>query len=370
MKKKIKLIITILSLAVALSLGLSVAVSASAANTEQFTRAPGGVMDIKSGVWNKMPEYDCDYLLSGQNINGTTAGYKLMWDSQKIYFGFKAHDITPNDKDKIEISIKYKEENWGYIFATFAPWVGIGQFGNRTGDSGYEFIDSAGCDKNNPSQDREIYFAVTLRDRTCLKAGEALTINMNYYDYAHADDADNAAICRLQSGTLRSGDACFLVPFAYYADETYVENPDLSLYDNILYPDKAAANSVAEKINAIGAVTIDKESKIAEARSAYDALTSAQKEYISAETLKKLTDAESELAALKNPVNPNPGDGDNENPDGNNPDDNKNPSGSGKKKKCGCGGSASASGLPLALGALLISGIILRSGKKKTRLDK
>ncbi|MBQ7244710.1 MAG: hypothetical protein IJS52_10990, partial [Bacilli bacterium] len=63
--------------------------------------------------------------------------------------------------------------------------------------------------------------------------------------------------------------------------------------------DKAKADEVIAMINGIGEVTLEKESAILAARDAYDALSNAQKAYIDQATLKKLTDAEGTLAALK-----------------------------------------------------------------------
>ena len=62
---------------------------------------------------------------------------------------------------------------------------------------------------------------------------------------------------------------------------------------------QAAANAVIDLINDIGTVDLTKEDEITAARTAYNALTDAQKALISASTLKKLTDAETELAQLK-----------------------------------------------------------------------
>lgn len=62
---------------------------------------------------------------------------------------------------------------------------------------------------------------------------------------------------------------------------------------------KKAAESVTEAISSIGTVDLSKESRIAEARKSYDALTSEQKELISADTLKVLTDAEKKITSLK-----------------------------------------------------------------------
>lgn len=61
--------------------------------------------------------------------------------------------------------------------------------------------------------------------------------------------------------------------------------------------DKAAANTVIGKINAIGTVTLDKEAVVQEARMAYNALTDAQKALVS--NYSTLTAAESTLEQLK-----------------------------------------------------------------------
>ncbi|MBO5070528.1 MAG: hypothetical protein J6C37_09230 [Roseburia sp.] len=61
--------------------------------------------------------------------------------------------------------------------------------------------------------------------------------------------------------------------------------------------DKAAANAVISKIDAIGTVTLDSEKTIEIARKAYDALTDAQKKMVT--NYEKLTLAEAKLAELK-----------------------------------------------------------------------
>lgn len=77
--------------------------------------------------------------------------------------------------------------------------------------------------------------------------------------------------------------------------DAYNESLDQSINDSL------AADEVKALINAIGEVTADKEDAIKAARSAYDALTDAQKAYVTPGTLKTLTDAETALEALKNP---------------------------------------------------------------------
>lgn len=61
--------------------------------------------------------------------------------------------------------------------------------------------------------------------------------------------------------------------------------------------DKDAAQVVSDQIQAIGEVTLDSESVIVSARTAYDALTDSQKQYVTNAQL--LTEQESELTALK-----------------------------------------------------------------------
>ena len=63
--------------------------------------------------------------------------------------------------------------------------------------------------------------------------------------------------------------------------------------------DADIAKKVSEQITVIGTVDLSKESQIAEARKSYNALTSEQKELISADTLKILTDAEKKIVSLK-----------------------------------------------------------------------
>ena len=63
--------------------------------------------------------------------------------------------------------------------------------------------------------------------------------------------------------------------------------------------DQEKANAVIEKINAIGEVTLESEKAITETRTAYNALTDAQKNLVGEDNLAKLTTAEKKLAELK-----------------------------------------------------------------------
>ena len=63
--------------------------------------------------------------------------------------------------------------------------------------------------------------------------------------------------------------------------------------------DQKVANAVIEKINAIGEVTLESEKAITETRTAYNALTDAQKNLVGEDNLAKLTTAEQKLAELK-----------------------------------------------------------------------
>lgn len=95
--------------------------------------------------------------------------------------------------------------------------------------------------------------------------------------------------------------------------------------------DKAAANAVAEQIQALGEITDLRQKEAVEAaRAAYDNLTEAQRAYISADTLSVLTAAEAKIAELEKPAKPDPEDkpnpDDKPNPgDKPNPDDKPNP---------------------------------------------
>lgn len=78
--------------------------------------------------------------------------------------------------------------------------------------------------------------------------------------------------------------------------EDIVSSPALATVCVKENPDSIHANTVEEKINAIGTVTIFNHKKICEAREAYDALTDSQKELVY--NYDVLTDAESAFADL------------------------------------------------------------------------
>ena len=86
------------------------------------------------------------------------------------------------------------------------------------------------------------------------------------------------------------------------SDGTDKRNEDGGTSDDKTSADKTAADTVTAALNNLPAaadVTTADESKIAEARKAYDALTAEQKALVSADALKKLADAEAALAAVK-----------------------------------------------------------------------
>ena len=60
-----------------------------------------------------------------------------------------------------------------------------------------------------------------------------------------------------------------------------------------------AADAVARQIIAMGEITLESEELISQVKVAYEGLTDVQKQYVTKETLKVLTDAEDELAGLK-----------------------------------------------------------------------
>ncbi len=65
---------------------------------------------------------------------------------------------------------------------------------------------------------------------------------------------------------------------------------------------RSQAQAAIDKINGIGEVTLNSREDIAKARAAYDALLENQKQYVSEEILKVLTDAEAEYARLESLV--------------------------------------------------------------------
>lgn len=108
--------------------------------------------------------------------------------------------------------------------------------------------------------------------------------------YAGLTDAQKALLTDDQKATVEAAVAAY---------NTFNESLDQAEVDRV------AAGEVATLIDAIGEVTADSESAITAARTAYDALTDAQKAYVSPGTLKKLTNAEEALNAIKNPTSDN-----------------------------------------------------------------
>ena len=127
-----------------------------------------------------------------------------------------------------------------------------------------------------------------------------------------AADAVNAKIEAIGTVTLESEEAIKAARTAYdaltVAQKALVRNlatltdaeaklAELKVASEKEAADKAAADAVNAKIEAIGTVTLESEEAIKAARAAYDALTVAQKAFVS--NLDTLTNAEAKLAALK-----------------------------------------------------------------------
>ncbi|MDY2880011.1 MAG: hypothetical protein SOT34_03620 [Candidatus Borkfalkiaceae bacterium] len=212
---------------------------------EQFTEIPYGtsVADVASGVWNDLPEYSCNNLNVGKNVNGTFCTYRLMWNDEKLFFAVKAKDLTWNDDDMIEIGLRYRDQNWGYLFATMAPWVGAGAFGN----GGMTFID---FEKDENEKTRTIYFTADLKDKSMLREKESLLMNVNYYDYGDRVNGEKNLICRLQSGVAASGDPCTFYPLVG-RNTADCESPDNTLYDEVFeayenLPESGSSETVSD----------------------------------------------------------------------------------------------------------------------------
>ncbi len=206
---------------------------------EQFTKVPSGtnLVDINSGVWDNLPAYSCNNLVSGATRGETWCTYKLMWNNEKLFFAVTAKDLTWNDDDMIEISIYYEDQNWGYLFATMAPWVGAGQFNNGS----MTFID---FESDETEHTRSIYFSANLKDKSMLREKESLFMNVNYYDYGERVNDEKVLNCRIQSSVSAGGGPSQIFPLVgSMTQET--ETPDDTLYDYIddAYADEGTSDN-------------------------------------------------------------------------------------------------------------------------------
>ena len=164
---------------------------------------------------------------------------------------------------------------------------------------------------------REAYDALTATQKALVTNLSTLTAaEQAYADLKAKAEADQAAanaviakIDAIGTVTLESEAAITAARTAYdaltAAQQALVTNfgtllsaeATLELLKHQAETDKAAADAVIAKINAIGTVTLESEAAINAARSAYDALTAAQKALVT--NLSTLTAAEKKLAELK-----------------------------------------------------------------------
>ncbi len=116
------------------------------------------------------------------------------------------------------------------------------------------------------------------------------------YVYVRIDENDdNKAMVVADSSPVKSGTFGFSCYSMYNFSE--ISSFVAQKAGESVNTDKVAADAVIAKINAIGTVTLNSESAINSARSAYDNLTSAQKSFVT--NYNTLTSAESKLSTLK-----------------------------------------------------------------------
>ena len=166
-------------------------------------------------------------------------------------------------------------------------------------------------DRNMMATEQGYYALVSyyrlLQDKTSLYDMSDVTIQTAAMDQ-EAADAVEALIAAIGTVTENSGDKIKAARDAYDAltdaQKALVENYEVLTAAEKAYAeliktaeDEAAAKDVEAKIDAIGTVTLKSESKIQEARNAYDALSDVQKALV--DNYDKLIAAEQKLLAQK-----------------------------------------------------------------------
>lgn len=168
---------------------------------------------------------------------------------------------------------------------------------------------SYGESENAPTEAGTYTAKITVGDKTATQDFVIVAPHTHSYAEGWSKDATyhwHAATCEHTSevsgkeahsyGT--AGDARFTCSVCKYVDSDKKVAAELA---DKLKADKEAVNAVVEKINAIGTVTYTEACKIKidAARTAYDELTTEQKEKVTREQLQILKDAETEYVRLK-----------------------------------------------------------------------
>ena len=107
-------------------------------------------------------------------------------------------------------------------------------------------------------------------------------------------ELSNFAVDDMEEAELMYEDDIAYVKYTSLSEKVEINTKETEL---AVKADKDAAQVVSDQIQAIGEVTLDSESAIVSARTAYDALTDAQKQYVTNAQL--LTEQEGTLATLK-----------------------------------------------------------------------
>ena len=136
------------------------------------------------------------------------------------------------------------------------------------------------------------------------EAGKTITLEAKaedgyVFEAYTVKDADGKSV-EVKDGAFKMPASDVIVSVSFKEKETTPDTPTDTTKPADSTANKAAADAVTAKINAIGTVTYTAEckEKIDAARTAYNALTEAQKALVSAETLAVLTNAETTYASL------------------------------------------------------------------------
>ncbi len=236
-------------------------------------------------------------------------------------------------RDCSNLETIYCSKNWGDIATALTDSYGLFYGCTKLkGDNGTVYDEANANDITFAHPDggpgAEGYFSAVF-------SGEKMIDGINYYLDGSTDDAQ---VIDLDGGDKYEGDITIPMIVSYAGNDytvtsisdiaftncpellsvslpksinwiepnAFLSNPKLTAAEKVYADlkkaaDKAAADAVIDKINAIGTVNTSDYCKglIDDARNAYDALTEERKALITAEQLKVLTDAEAKYAELK-----------------------------------------------------------------------
>ena len=232
-------------------------------------------------TWEDAVEIKMENVIVGTD-SGCAPSYKAIWDTTSLYLQIKFQDVTKDNADQIEVGF-HDGVSMNYYLV------------NYDGDWSTDHETTAMKGKLLASKEldgfRYMFVQLEMADKTLLKTGNSLSMNISYYDYTTTENGLEL-LARYSWSTNLAGNPD--------ADKNLIleGTPDVITEEEIA--DRAAVAHAVELITQLNReITLADEEAITEARATYEGLTQTQKEMIPSRIIDILQSAQSTLENLR-----------------------------------------------------------------------